>query len=91
MKVYRDTTAIILYGNGIVFIDGDFYMITVAGQCLVDRVVHNLVNQVVQSLFADVSDIHGGTFTYSLQTFQYLDVTGRVIVFAVYLFFFTHV
>ena len=69
MEIYRDTSTVILYGDWIIFVNSNFYVWTVTGQCLVYRVVYNFVYQMVQTFFADVTDIHGGTFTYGFQSF----------------------
>lgn len=42
--VYRDTTSVVLYGDGVVLVNGDFDVVAIAGKCLVDGVVHNLVH-----------------------------------------------
>ena len=62
----------------------------VAGHRFVDGVVHHFVDQVVQTVFADVANVHGGAFSYRFQSFQHLDVAGRIIVFTVYFFCFSH-
>ena len=90
VEVYGDTAAVILYGNGIVFVDGYFDVVAVAGHGFVDGVVHHFVYQVVQTVFADVADVHGGAFSHRFQSFQHLDVAGRIVVFTVYFFFFCH-
>ena len=78
MHVDRYSTAVILYDNGVVLTDGHVDMGTVTGQRFVDGVVHCLVNKVVQTLFADVADIHGRTLAYSFQAFENLDVARRI-------------
>ena len=86
--VYRDTTSVVLYGDGVVLVNGDFDVVAIAGKCLVDGVVHNLVHQVVKSFAANVANIHRGTLSHCFQTFQYLDVFGRIApVIGVNLFF----
>ena len=86
MHVYRNTAAVVLYGDGVVFIDSDFYVRTIAGKCFVDGVIHGFINQVVQTFLADVSDIHRRTFAYGFQSFQHLNAAGRIIC-AFYFFF----
>ncbi|MNE43196.1 hypothetical protein D3C80_1373610 [compost metagenome] len=54
----RDTTAIIFYGNRVVGIDNDFDIFTVSCQSLIDRVIHDLINKVVQAFHSRVPDIH---------------------------------
>ena len=66
MKVYRDTTTIILNFNRIVLADGNLDIGTVSSEGLVDRVIYDLVDQVVQSLLTDVTDVHGSALTYGL-------------------------
>ena len=35
--VYRDTTSVVLYGDGVVLVNGDFDVVAIAGKCLVDE------------------------------------------------------
>ena len=91
MEIHRNAAAIVLHGDGVVLVDGHLDVVAVSGHGLVDGVVHHLVHQVVQAVLADVSDIHGGTLAHSLQAFQHLDVAGRIVVLAHYLFFFCHI
>ena len=50
----------------------------VAGQGLVDGVVHHFVDQVVQSHLAGRADVHGGTQAHGLQAFENLDVFAGI-------------
>ena len=86
MHVYRNTAAVVLYGDGVVFIDSDSCVSTIAGKCFVDGVIHGFINQVVQTFLADVSDIHRRTFAYGFQSSQHLNAAGRIIC-AFYFFF----
>ena len=52
----------------------------VAGQSLVDGVVHDLVDQVVQAPRPRGADIHAGTFTDRFQALQDLDLVAAVLV-----------
>ena len=61
-------------------------MCTVASHGLVDRVIYGLVHEVVESLFAYVSDIHGRALAHGLQSFEHLYVTRGIVVFLVYVF-----
>ena len=93
VEVGRDASAVILDCDRVVFVDRNVDVGTVSCQRLVDRVVHHLVNQVVQTFFSDVADIHGRTLPDSFQTFEDLDVGGGILLFLLlYLFFFsTHI
>ncbi len=72
--INRDTAAVILNGAAAVGIDGHLYVGAVAGHGFVDTVVNGLVDQMVQSFFAHVADIHGRTLAYSLQAFEDLNI-----------------
>ena len=76
MKINRNTTSVILYSDGIIFVDGYFNVVAIAGERFVDRVIHNFINQVVKSFRTNVTNIHRGTLSNSFQTFQNLDVLG---------------
>ena len=90
MEVDGDASAVVLDGDGVVGVDGYFDVVAIACHGFVDGVVHHFVDQVVQAVFTDVADIHGGTFAHGLQAFEHLDVAGRVVVLAHYLFFCCH-
>ena len=78
VHVHRDTTSVVLYGDGIVFVDCHFDVRAESCQRLINRVVDGFINEVVQTFLADVADVHGGAFSYCLQAFEDLDVTGGV-------------
>ena len=82
-----DTASIVLDGNGVIFIDRYFDMRTIAGHRLVDRVVDGLVDQMVKTLLADVTDVHSGAFAYGFQTLEHLNIARGIILFLVQLFF----
>ena len=83
MEIRRNTPTVVLNRNRVIFVDIDFDIRTISGQCLVYRVVHHLVDQVVQPFYADVPDVHGRALADRFEPFEYLD-TGRRI------FFFNH-
>ena len=62
----------------IVDVDGDFDSVAVAGQRFVDRIVHDLVDQVMQTGFAGGADVHRRPQANGFQAFQHLDTTGIV-------------
>ena len=47
VHIHGDTTSVILYGNGVVGIDMHGYLVTEAGKCLIDRVIHYLIYQMM--------------------------------------------
>ena len=85
--VYGYASPVVLHGYGVIFVNRYFDVATITGHSLVDRVIHSFVNEVVQSLFADVSDVHRGAFAHRFQAFKHLDVTGRVVVLVVLIFY----
>ena len=87
MLVYGDTTTIVLDGDGVIFVDGYFNMCTIAGHRLVDRVIDGLVDQRVQPLFADVTNVHGRAFAYGFQSLEHLNITRGIVLFLIQLFF----
>ena len=52
--------------------------VAVPGQRLVDRVVDDLVDQVVQAALAGVADVHAGPLADRFEAFQDLDLVGAV-------------
>ncbi len=66
----RDPAAVILDCAGPVFLQSYIDMITVSGQVLVHRVVHDLVNQVIETLPRGGSDVHSGTAAHRLEPLQ---------------------
>ena len=81
--VFLDGNATTVVGDAhaTVVEQGDVDLVAVAGQGLVDGVVHDLVDQVVQATFTGGPDVHARTFANSLQALQHRDlfrVVGRV-------------
>ena len=79
VHVNRDASSVVLDGDALVGIDGDLNMRAVAGQGLVDGVVHRLVDKVVETLLADVTNVHGRTLAHSFKPFQYLNIGSAVL------------
>ena len=77
----RDSTTVILHDNRSIRTDRHLDVAAIARHGLVDGVVHRLVDEMMETLLADVADIHGWTLAHSFQTFKDLYVTGRIILF----------
>ena len=75
IDIYRDTTAVIHYGNGVIGMNFYCDFVAEASQCFVNGVIYDFINQMMQTLGTGGADIHTGTLSYSLQTFQDLDLT----------------
>ena len=65
-------------------------MVAIAGHGLVDGVIYYLVHQMVQTVLADVTDVHRWAFAHGFQSFKHLDVACGIVILAYYLFFFSH-
>ena len=72
LDIDRNSTAVIHYRDRIILINLHFDLITIAGQGLIYRIVHDLIHKVVEAPHRSTSNIHTGTFTDRLQPFQYL-------------------
>ena len=88
LDVHGDTPAVVGDGDGIAGIDGDGDVLAVAGQSLVDGVVHDLIDQVVQARGGGRADIHTRPLAHRLQTLQNLNL--RAAVFLCYFRFVRH-
>ncbi len=78
VRVDRDAAAVVEHDDGVVLLERDVDLVAMAGQRLVDRVVHHFVDEVVQAVRAGRPDIHAGTLADMLQSLQYLYVFRRV-------------
>ena len=58
--------------------DGDADLGAVAGQGLVDRIVDDLVDEMVQSVGTRRPDVHRGAFSDRIETLEDLDGSGVV-------------
>jgi hypothetical protein len=68
VHIHRDAAAVIFDANNVVFLQNDGYRVAMAGHRLVDRVVHDLVYEVMESIDSGGSDIHAGALSDSLKT-----------------------
>jgi len=74
----REATAVIGDRDAAVGQDLHVDPLAVAGQRLVDGVVHDLVDQVVQAALTGGADVHAGALAHRLQALQDLDLAGVV-------------
>ena len=77
--VHRDATAVVVHPDAVVGQDGDFNVVSVPGQSLVDRVVDDLVDQMMQAPGARRTDVHAGTDADRLQPLQHLQIAGVIM------------
>ena len=95
LDVHGDATAIVHHGDGVPLVDSHQDVGAVAGQCLVDGVVHDLIDQMVQAGGGRGADIHAGPLPDGFQAFQHLNfrcvvLVGRVHRSGVQQFIFCH-
>src|SRR5699024_413557 len=67
---HGNTAAVIFNALAAIFLDGDVDRARVAGQGLIHRDIHDLIDQVVVSTFRGGADIHARTYPNCLETFQ---------------------
>ena len=79
VHVYRNASTVVLYGDAVVLVDCDFYFCAISSQRFINGVVYGFIHKMVQTLFADVANIHGGTLAHGFKTFQYLDIGCAIL------------
>jgi hypothetical protein len=77
--VDRDPAAVVDDADRSVLVERDVDFVTVAREGLVDRVVDDLVNEMVESTVARGSDVHRRTLPNGLEPLQNLNLPGGVI------------
>src|SRR5262249_13479971 len=75
----RDAPAVVGDGYRTVDVDRDVDFVTESGQRFVDRVVDDLVDEVMQSGWSGRANIHGRTFPDGFEALENLDFVGAVI------------
>ena len=76
----RDTSAVVGDGHRAVFEDLHFDGVAKARHRLVDGVVHDLKDEVVKSSLVRRADIHAGSLSNGLKTFEHLNVALGIAV-----------
>ena len=74
----RDTAAVILNADDVAGQDRNIDLIAIACQRLVDRVVDDLIDQMMQTAFTGGAYVHTGAFTDSFESLEYLDLVRAV-------------
>ena len=83
VQIDRNAAAVVDDRDRVVDVDRDVDLVAVAGQRLVDRVVDDLVDEVVQAGRAGRPDVHRGPLADRLEALEDLDLVGAVVVDAV--------
>ena len=77
-RLDRDAAAVVLDRAAVVRMQDDADAVAVAGQGLVDRVVDDLVDEVMEAARAGRADVHAGTLADRFQSLEDGDVLGAV-------------
>ena len=75
----RDASTIVHHADAVVRQNGDLDMAGVSGQRLVDRVIDDLIDQVVQTARAGGTDVHTGADTHGLESFEHPQIGGLIM------------
>ena len=78
MGIDRHAAAVVPHAGGTVLMQGDGDLVREAVGGFVDRVVHDLPEEMVEAAGGSCSDIHAGTHADGFEAFQYLDVPGVI-------------
>ncbi len=78
VHVGRDPAAVVDDGDRVVDVDRDVDGVAEPGERLVDRIVHHLVDQVVEPRHARRADVHRGPLPDRLQPLEHLDLVRPV-------------
>ena len=78
MKVSRNATPVIDNGYRVVDVDGHRDVGTMSRQSLINRIIDDLIDEVMKAVLTCRPDIHRGAETDGLEALQDLDVTGVV-------------
>src|SRR5688572_32767566 len=70
----RNAASVVDDGDRVVDVDGDVDLVAVPGQRLVDRVVDDLIDQVVQPGRTGRADVHRRALPHRLEAFEDLDL-----------------
>ena len=76
--VDRDAAAVVDHGDAVIRVDDDLDLVGLAGECLVDRVVHHLVDQVMEAAHPRGPDVHAGALADRLEALEDGDVLSSV-------------
>ncbi|EKE08395.1 MAG: hypothetical protein ACD_17C00189G0001 [uncultured bacterium] len=82
MSFNRYAAPIILNRYSTIFVKHHSNLGTITSHCLVDTIIDHLINELVQPICMSVSNVHAGTFSYSLEPFQNRNRT-RIVFFII--------
>ncbi|CRH86049.1 Uncharacterised protein [Chlamydia trachomatis] len=81
MHLHRDSASVIAHRTGAVRLQRNPDRITVPGQVLIYRVIHNFINQMIQGLLPHAADVHAGAFAHGFESLQHRNAVCVVLCF----------
>jgi hypothetical protein len=72
MDAHGDAAAVVLDPDDVVSLEDDDDVRADTGQRLVDRIVHYLVNEVVETVYSRRAYVHARALSYRFKPFEYL-------------------
>ena len=79
MDVDGNSASVIDDGDRVVRVNRDFDVRRESRECFVDRVVYDLINQVMETALRCRSDVHPGAFANGFEPLEHLNLTGVVL------------
>ena len=76
----RDTASVVLHGAGSVRLKDHLDRRTETGEMFIDGVVHDLIDQMIESPCGYAADIHAGPYSYGFKAFEHFNTGGVVII-----------
>ena len=77
--VYGNAAAIVDNGDGVVLMDSNLDVVTIASKSFIYCVVYNLVHQMVKAARTGRTDIHARALAHCFKAFQDLNVLAAVV------------
>jgi len=79
MHFYGNAAAVVFDGHGAVVVDPHGDLAGVARHCLVDRVIDDLVGQMMQAAASRIGNVHAGALADVLQVAEVFQLVGAVL------------
>ena len=79
LNVDRNASTIILYSDGIILLDGDGDAVTETRQRLINGVVHDLIDEMMETTDGGAADIHARSLPNCFESFQNLNLICAII------------
>ncbi len=80
MHSHRDSPPVVRDGGRTIPLQRDPDGVTESRQMFVHGIIHNFINQMIEALGGNTSDIHARTFPHGLQTFQHRNAGSVIII-----------